>query len=343
MLSSKLLVAFITFMYVSLSQAQQRTVTICTANTLADYWCDPAWYPESNWEALNTTTRRVAIKNWFDTHTECDIISIQESQEDMNEWYVANVFPPANFYFHYVYNSLDYWSSWFRTDGTPYQKNGVALVVRKDAFHDCVWGDLDLRTGNHASTGVCVHTTTGVDFRVAAIHFDSDTGGGRKKEAEEVMAWMGPSNGVQVIAGDFNAGIDVTNLQNVVIGNANTGTNGGANGNSEPTGFIDPLVYFGITAQTHPWTDSDGNRRYGQIDYVVPRFNNANRNSSLPFDQGGAQFYMNNYTIWNAGVEELYPENNGGQDHVELLANRTKATLELLGSDHYYGSLTLSF
>jgi len=325
------------------TKALNGTVTICTANTLADTWANPAWYPESNWPYLNITLRRPMIKNFFTSHTEFDIISIQETQVDMNEWYIEEVFPVATFYFHYVYNDLAYWSNWVLPDGPPYQQNGVALAIRKDTFSNCSFGDLDLRTGNHAALAVCTHITTGIDFQIIGIHFDSDTGGGRSKEAKEVMSYEGFSEDVQIMAGDFNAGIDVTNLQNIVIGTANTGTNGGSNGNSAPTGFIDPLAYYNITAQTHPWTDSDGNRRYGQIDYVVPRFNNAHRNASLSYTEGGAQFYMDNYTIWNFGVEELYPENNGGQDHVALLANRTKATLQAGGSDHYYGSLRIRF
>jgi len=271
-------------------------------NVLAPCWASPAYYPVQCTANLDATSRRSLVIQTLKAIPDVDFYALQETQIDENPHLELGL--GKGYTYFSVYHDDDYWKNWI-TSNPPFVRNGVALAVNNRKYDSCEFSALPLGTGNRAAVAICRHRDLNRLVRIASVHFDSDYGGRRGKEAKALINWFTVPGGnyIDIIAGDFNADTDSGVIQERIMA----------------AGFKDVLREVGIDENTHPWTTSyNGNSMWGNIDHVTAR--------GAGISSVAGQVYNNN--LW-----KLYPVLSGKGEPNE--SNRICANPEIMGSDHF--------
>lgn len=287
--------------------AYSATLNVVSFNILAPPWAKPSSYPASSAPYLNREVRRAAIINTLNQlKGNADVMCLEETTP-VEIGYIAAVM--KDFTVLQANHDPEYWSQYI-TENPPWEPNGVAVFVKKGSFKNIAMSDQPLsESGNHGALMTAKHKATNKDVRVLCTHFDSDTGGNRKKEMDAALALMGPSSSsVDIIAGDFNSTPEQGNYQ--ILFNA--------------AGFTDVLAAIGNNEYTTPYTTQySSSNNFGKIDHVTAR--NATPLSGDVIDN-------NLFT--------LYP-NVPGTPYEDA---RITENMRLTGSDHFpvWGSVTFN-
>jgi len=269
-------------------------IKVVSFNILAPCWASPSYYPSGSLPLLNREFRRERIIAFLQQQASTtQIFALQETTE-VELGYIKNAM--KNQYDLYAaYHSPSYWSNWITVD-PPWEKNGVAILVKKGLLSNVTFQDIALsNSGNHAAylKGV-LKSNPQKAIRVASIHLDSDKPYNRERELNALLQAMPPGNSIDIIAGDFNFEI----------------TNGNLKTSLSSVGFVDILTALGKDGPTSPYSSTYyKSANMSDIDHVMVR-------NAQP--QAGEIFSFN---LWN-----LYPDNEDA---------RINANLAISGSDHF--------
>lgn len=288
-------------------------IKVFAYNVLAPCWAAPEYYPDQCPDSLDADTRRESVREvLLEAAPSTDFFALAETEKDWNDYFAKAL--SNHFDYFSAYHDDSYWESWI-TEDPPFARNGVAIAVNNQKYQDCSFADVALGTGNHVAFVSCTHKALNREVRVASVHFDSDTGGRRAKEAKALgsMVFDGSDAGsIDIIAGDFNGNTATGPLHNILI---------------KTLKFVDVKAAVGlpIDIQTHPYTTAyNQNKNYGNIDHIVAR------GEGLSF----ADAQVNDGGVWDD-----YAEGRGGD---VLEDPRACAYMDGYGSDHFSVEATLT-
>ena len=210
------------------------TLKICTFNILAPVWAQPIYYPDSSHSKLSWSYRLPIIETFLNIIKDsCSIICLQEVTDDYTEIIDGVIYNRVGTYndlknifgnsWHaiFVANDINYWNNWYANDPTsPYAKikHGTAVFLKKSVFIQFTLTDLSLsNSGNH-----CAWIETSYNdqkYHIASIHLDSDNGGNRNAEFNDLINYANYRKTIdpsahQIICGDFNTSTQEGNLSN---------------------------------------------------------------------------------------------------------------------------------
>ncbi len=270
-------------------------IKIVSFNILAPCWASPNLYPPSSTPLLDRVIRRDRIIAFLQQQASTTpIVALQETTE-VELGYIKNAL--KNQYDMYAaYHSPSYWSNWITID-PPWEKNGVAILVKKGYLTNVTFQDIALSdSGNHSAyLQGKLKSNPQKAIRIASVHLDSDKSYNRDRELKALLQIMTPVPGsIDIIAGDFNFEINNGNLKTDLVA----------------AGFKDVLTTLGIDEPTHPFSSTYyKTSNFTDIDHVLVR--NATPVAGQVF----------NFNLWN-----LYPTNEEA---------RINANFTISGSDHF--------
>jgi endonuclease/exonuclease/phosphatase family metal-dependent hydrolase len=277
-------------------------------NVLAPLWSDPNLYPSQCHAVLKNRTLRVQKASSYLNAQETDLVALQETQTDTNVLFESLL--RGSFSMFAVSHDDSYWHNYetpnqpstlplscLSTQGVqPCVHTGVAVLVNRTRFSDCLWLDLPLSThGNHAAVAACqLRAPESGWVRFVSCHLDSDTGGRRGHQMDALLEFLETDKRKKwlttIVAGDLNADTEVEVLK------------------SRLSEFSDTLVVAGLQGlPTHPWTSCyNRNSLWAAIDHII-----VNKTDLLSVQQA---------TIRNYDLYSLYPPVTGmkGQENEEI-------------------------
>lgn len=276
------------------SQTNTSSVQVLAFNILAPCYASSTRYPMGAKIFLERNRRREKIIQFLNSISPTtDIIALQETTQTEFQFFQRAL--ENNFLGFEVYHDAKYWADWILPDET-WEPNGVAIFVRKSSFKYVKFQNIALSNrGNHSAYFEATHRESGLKFRGASIHLDSDHDLTRHQELKSLLNFMRPEARTRdIIAGDFNNGTHNGVIKLYLSKNQ----------------FVDVLRAVGREEWTSPYSDDwYRSKNLGIIDHIVVR-------NAKPID--GQVF---NFSLW-----DLYPDS---QD------KRILASLEQSGSDHF--------
>jgi endonuclease/exonuclease/phosphatase family metal-dependent hydrolase len=204
---------------------------------------------------LATAPRRAALTAYLaSVAPTTEIVCLQEVALSEFAYFAAAL--GSRFQGAMAFNDPDFWSNWIVPE-IPWQPNGPAIFVRKNAFDHIAISDRPLGTGNHAAVVEATLAATGRTIRAWSIHLDSDRESNRGSEFDTVLAGMPAlTSATDIACGDFN--------EDSVLG--------GVGAHLRQAGFVDAHESVGQRRATHPWsTQYYNSTRWAIIDHVVVR------------------------------------------------------------------------
>jgi len=277
------------------------TIKVLSFNKLAPTWADPNIYPSSCSNLLVIPARTQRTVAWMQNNdmSQYDAIAWQETEAIDNGPIKAAL--GNGFSFFQVNHADSYWAGYITVD-PPFAPNGVAIAINQMKYDRCVYVDKPLGTGNHGAIAICRHKALGRWFRFASVHFDSDQGGRRGKEANTLADYFAlessHSNYVDVIAGDINSDTDT----------------GVINQRFTSAGYVDIGHALGSTSSTHPWSTAyNSNSQWAIIDHVLVK---------------GTGSTPTAYKVFDSDLYTTYPGTANENTRICL-------QLEYMGSDHF--------
>ena len=275
------------------------TIQVVAFNILAPCWASPSYYPASSLPLLNREFRRERIIAFLQQEADqTAIFALQETTE--TELVYINNALKNRFVMYAAYHSPNYWSNWITID-PPYERNGVAIFVKKGFLTNVIFQDTPLSdSGNHGAYLIGkLASNSQKQVRIASIHLDSDKAYNRDRELKALLAIMTPvPNSIDFILGDFNFEVQSGNLKSDLTA----------------AGFVDILSTLGRDGPTSPYSSKYYKAaNMSDIDHMLVR-------NATPID--GKIFSFN---LWN-----LYPTTDPANEEKRINAN-----FSISGSDHF--------
>ena len=270
-------------------------IKLCTFNILAPSWASFTHYPESAFSLLDINKRRPKIlETIINLAKDCDIVALQETQEDEIHYY-NKLMNEIGFEGVHVNHDDSYWEKSITSD-RPFVSNGVAMYWRTSTIKiDKIHLPILSEGGNkcivlHAKKG-------GKKIRIACVHLDSDYGGRRKSEAKNLMNILTHNSEItDIVIGDLNFDADNKPYKKTF-------------GKHK---FKNVLKVVGKEEKTHPYINGYlGNSRYVIIDHILVR-------NGTPLDGK-----VVNFNVWDDGKTTEERVNllleRSGSDHFPVI------------------------
>lgn len=325
------------------------SLQIFTFNLMAPVFTDPDDYPATAEPFIDPPYRR---GKWLDLlatiKNTADIISLQEVTDDTTEiidgvtyfrdgeYKYIKSYLDSEFSGQFFSHDRNYWAKYFDSNPSSsqaYTKNGNALFLKRSRFNNPNWTDLAQSTGNHAVLGQAIDNQTNKTIQIVAVHLDSDVGGNRKTELQEILNKLShSSNIINIVAGDFNAVLDQGNLKEVI----------------DEANYKDVMIElsvqtgFPLNQRTFPNSSSYYNSPvYKVIDHVIYRSNALTPSTTLVYPGGIYTVPGQTRTgVLSNNLFLTYPELNGYDSNEGI---RLTENIKLIGSDHFPVITTFDF
>jgi endonuclease/exonuclease/phosphatase family metal-dependent hydrolase len=230
-------------------------INLCTYNVLAPCWADPNVYPQSSLKYLDKWKRQeVKINVLKDLVKTMDIIALQETQD--GEFHVLAEVITSFGFGSFSVNHQDNYRDKYITQDPPFVPNGVGLFWNEKTIKMNEINGFDASDkGNRCIMG-CFEKDV-KKFRVVCVHFDTDRGKRRDREAHAVMNLLEPKDGiVDIVLGDFNFTTSHAIYKNIFGSN----------------GFLDVIDTIGADNASHLFATSyPENSNCGVIDHITVR------------------------------------------------------------------------